>query len=130
VIGATASHYRILEALGKGGMGEVYLAEDTRLRRHVALKMLRECGPDDAPARARLMREARLASGLSHPGIAVIYDVTHSLQLPGGGEQSGGLRRYAEPLARAAVAAGADGVFLEVHPDPEHARLCSQKAIA
>ncbi len=58
---------------------------------------------------------------LQDDGIPVIYDVTHSLQLPGGGEQSGGMRRYAEPLARAAVAAGADGVFLEVHPDPEHA---------
>jgi 2-dehydro-3-deoxyphosphooctonate aldolase (KDO 8-P synthase) len=51
----------------------------------------------------------------------VIYDVTHSLQLPGGGEESGGARRFAEPLARAAVAAGADGLFLEVHPDPAHA---------
>jgi 2-dehydro-3-deoxyphosphooctonate aldolase (KDO 8-P synthase) len=54
-------------------------------------------------------------------GIASIYDITHSLQLPGGGEQSGGLRRFAEPLARAAVAAGADGVFLEIHPEPERA---------
>jgi len=59
-------------------------------------------------------------------GIAVIYDVTHSLQLPGpgakgAGDESGGLSLYAEPLARAAVAAGADGVFLEVHPDPPHA---------
>jgi 2-dehydro-3-deoxyphosphooctonate aldolase (KDO 8-P synthase) len=54
-------------------------------------------------------------------GIPVIYDITHSLQLPGGGEQSGGLRRFAEPLARAAVAAGADGVFLEIHPDPDRA---------
>jgi 2-dehydro-3-deoxyphosphooctonate aldolase (KDO 8-P synthase) len=59
---------------------------------------------------------------LHEDGIPVIYDITHSLQLPGGGAESGGLRRYAEPLARAAVAAGADGVFLEVHPDPEHAR--------
>ena len=58
---------------------------------------------------------------LHDDGIPVIYDVTHSLQLPGGGEQSGGERRFAEPLARAAVAAGADGVFLEVHPDPERA---------
>jgi 2-dehydro-3-deoxyphosphooctonate aldolase (KDO 8-P synthase) len=55
-------------------------------------------------------------------GIAVIYDVTHSLQLPGAaGEETGGDRRFAEPLARAAVAAGADGVYLEVHPDPERA---------
>lgn len=55
-------------------------------------------------------------------GIPVIFDVTHSLQLPGGGAQTGGVREYAEPLARAAVAAGADGVFLEVHPDPPNAR--------
>ncbi len=55
-------------------------------------------------------------------GIPVIYDVTHSLQLPGSGEETGGERAFAEPLARAAIAAGADGVFLEVHPDPPHAR--------
>jgi len=55
-------------------------------------------------------------------GIAVIYDVTHSLQLPGAaGEETGGERRFAEPLARAAVAAGADGVYLEVHTDPDRA---------
>jgi 2-dehydro-3-deoxyphosphooctonate aldolase (KDO 8-P synthase) len=55
-------------------------------------------------------------------GIPVIYDVTHSLQLPGAaGEITGGERRFAEPLARAAVAAGADGVYLEVHTDPERA---------
>jgi 2-dehydro-3-deoxyphosphooctonate aldolase (KDO 8-P synthase) len=54
-------------------------------------------------------------------GIPVIYDATHSLQLPGSGEETGGARQYAEPLARAAVAAGADGVFLEVHPDPDNA---------
>jgi 2-dehydro-3-deoxyphosphooctonate aldolase (KDO 8-P synthase) len=57
----------------------------------------------------------------------VIYDVTHSLQRPGGGPgnpdsaESGGERRFALPLARAAVAAGADGLFLEVHPDPPRA---------
>ena len=55
-------------------------------------------------------------------GIPVIFDVTHSLQLPGGGEVTGGARRFAEPLARAAVAAGADGIFLEVHPDPPNAK--------
>jgi len=55
-------------------------------------------------------------------GLPVIYDVTHSLQLPGSGAETGGLRELAEPLARAAVAAGADGVFVEVHPDPDSAR--------
>src|SRR5512139_3236970 len=57
-------------------------------------------------------------------GYPVIFDVTHSLQLPGGqGSSSGGQREFAEPLARAAVAVGVDGLFLEVHPDPGRA-LC------
>lgn len=68
-----------------------------------------------------LVVDMRSFEWLHDDGIATIYDITHSLQLPGGGEQSGGLRRFAEPLARAAVAAGADGVFLEVHPEPERA---------
>jgi hypothetical protein len=50
----------------------------------------------------------------------VIYDITHSLQLPGG-EVTGGERRFARPLARAAVAVGVDGVFFETHPDPAKA---------
>jgi 2-dehydro-3-deoxyphosphooctonate aldolase (KDO 8-P synthase) len=68
-----------------------------------------------------LVVDMRSFALLHAEGIPVIYDVTHSLQLPGGGAESGGDRSFAEPLARAAVAAGADGVFLEVHPDPEHA---------
>jgi len=57
-------------------------------------------------------------------GYPVIFDVTHSLQLPGGqGSSSGGQREFAEPMAKAAVAAGIDGLFMEVHPDPEKA-LC------
>jgi 2-dehydro-3-deoxyphosphooctonate aldolase (KDO 8-P synthase) len=57
-------------------------------------------------------------------GYPVIFDVTHSLQLPGGlGSSSGGQKEFAEPLARAAVAAGVDGLFMEVHPDPDKA-LC------
>ena len=55
-------------------------------------------------------------------GIPVIYDVTHSLQLPGAGDETGGQRQFAEPLTRAAVAAGADGLYLEVHPQPDRAR--------
>ena len=68
-----------------------------------------------------LVVDMRSFAWMQDDGLAVIYDITHSLQMPGGGEQSGGLRRFAEPLARAAVAAGADGVFLEIHPDPPHA---------
>jgi 2-dehydro-3-deoxyphosphooctonate aldolase (KDO 8-P synthase) len=53
----------------------------------------------------------------------VIFDVTHSLQLPGGGQgETAGERRFAEPLARAAVAAGAAGIFMEVHPNPDAAK--------
>ncbi len=55
-------------------------------------------------------------------GYPVVFDVTHSLQLPGGlGSSSGGQREFAEPLSRAAVAAGVDGIFMEVHPEPEKA---------
>jgi 2-dehydro-3-deoxyphosphooctonate aldolase (KDO 8-P synthase) len=57
-------------------------------------------------------------------GYPVIFDITHSLQLPGGkGQSSGGQREFAGPLTRAAVAVGVDGLFLEVHPEPEKA-LC------
>lgn len=57
-------------------------------------------------------------------GYPIVFDVTHSLQLPGGqGSCSGGQREFAEPLARAAVAVGVDGLFMEVHPEPEKA-LC------
>jgi 2-dehydro-3-deoxyphosphooctonate aldolase (KDO 8-P synthase) len=57
-------------------------------------------------------------------GYPVIFDVTHSLQLPGGqGSCSGGQREFAEPFVRAAVAAGVDGLFMEVHPEPDNA-LC------
>jgi len=69
-----------------------------------------------------LVVDMRSFAWMRRDGIATIYDVTHSLQLPGAAaEGTGGQREFAEPLARAAVAAGADGVFLEVHPDPEHA---------
>ena len=55
-------------------------------------------------------------------GYPTVFDATHSVQLPGAaGGKSGGQREFVEPLARAALAAGADGLFLETHPDPEHA---------
>lgn len=61
---------------------------------------------------------------MQQTGCPVIFDATHSVQLPGGsGNRSGGQREYAPVLAKAAVAAGADGVFMEVHPDPDNA-LC------
>ena len=68
-----------------------------------------------------LVVDMRSFTILHRAGIPVLYDVTHSLQLPGSDKVTGGQREFAEPLARAAVAAGADGLYLEVHPDPPSA---------
>ena len=70
-----------------------------------------------------LIVDMRSFSILGEHGIAVLYDVTHSLQLPGARQkESGGDRRFAEPLTRAAIAAGAAGLYLEMHPEPERAQ--------
>src|SRR5882672_2305697 len=71
MIGQTVSHYYVIEKLGEGGMGVVYLAEDTHLGRRVAMKFLTST---DKHYRARFLREARAVSALSHANIAAVFD--------------------------------------------------------
>jgi serine/threonine protein kinase/Tfp pilus assembly protein PilF len=75
MIERTLGHYRIVERLGAGGMGEVYRAHDTKLQRDIALKLLPASAVADLTARARLFEEARSASALNHPHICHVYEV-------------------------------------------------------
>src|SRR5262245_1874767 len=75
MIGAIVGHYHITAKLGAGGMGEVFLAEDSRLERKAAIKLLPEDVAADPERRQRFLNEARAASALNHPHVCVVYDV-------------------------------------------------------
>lgn len=75
LVGQTIGHYQILRLLGRGGMGEVYLAEDRKLNRNVALKFFTNRILDDAQMRRRLIKEARAVGGLEHPNICTVHGI-------------------------------------------------------
>lgn len=110
MIGQTVSHYRILSKLGEGGMGTVYVAEDTLLGRRVAIKSLAiPSAPGQRHFRTRFLREARAASLLNHPHIATVHDYGETedgqpylvMELVNGESLSELLRRESLPLERA-----------------------------
>jgi len=79
MIGTTLSHYRILDELGRGGMGIVYKAEDTKLDRTVAIKVLPAAALSNEDDRARFYREAKAAAALNHPHIAAVYEIDEAV---------------------------------------------------
>src|SRR3990172_6665830 len=126
MIGRTLSHYRIVEKLGEGGMGEVYVADDTKLDRKVALKVL---PPEMASSerRARFEREAKAVAALNHPNIVHVYSVeeeagvsfltmelvrgkTLAELLPAGGFPMSRFFEIAIPLSDAVASAHARGI--------------------
>ncbi|MGD2113505.1 MAG: protein kinase, partial [Acidobacteriota bacterium] len=127
MIGRTVAHYRVLEKLGKGGMGDVYLAEDTRLHRQVAVKVLPAATATDPEHMERFAREAKTLAGLNHPNIVTVYSVeeagdqrllvmeliegrTLAEVIPSGGLTEERFFELAIPLADALSAAHARGV--------------------
>ena len=78
MIGQTISHYKITEKIGEGGMGEVYRAQDTTLKREVAIKVLPEQFTQDTERLARFQREAQVLASLNHPNISAIHSLEHS----------------------------------------------------
>jgi len=135
LIGQTLSHYRITAALGAGGMGEVYRATDTNLRRDVAIKVLPPEVAQDEERLARFRREAHLLASLNHPNIAAIYGLEEAdgkpflaLELVEGEDLKQRLARGAVPLDEALEIAERGSMRLhECDAHLEWARLCRQR---
>mgnify|MGYP002783792009 CR=1 FL=1 len=120
------SHYRVISALGAGGMGEVYLAEDSRLGRRVAIKVLPAESTRNPESVLRFMQEARAASALNHPNIVTVHDIGECesghflvMELVSGStlrsfirqpQSSAALLPWFEQLAKALTAAHAAGI--------------------
>lgn len=104
--GKTISHYEIIDTLGRGGMGVVYKAMDTRLRRPVAIKMLPTEFASDEIRKKRLIAEARAASALSHPNICTVYEI---------GEEEGNLFLVIEYLKGHTLAKEIAGRPVDLH---------------
>ena len=75
MVGKTISHYKVTAEVGRGGMGVVYKAEDTKLERTVALKFLASHLLEDEEGRARFIREAKAAASIDHPNICTVYEI-------------------------------------------------------
>ena len=135
MVGHTLAHYRILEKIGSGGMGDVYLAKDTNLARNVALKVLPPELADNEDRRARFKREAQAIAALNHPNIITVYSVeeadgvhfitmelvkgkTLSELLPKSGFALNRFLEIAIPLADAVAAAHQEGItHRDLKPD-------------
>ena len=105
---ASIAHYRILEKIGQGGMGEVYRASDTKLHRDVAIKLLPEVFASDPERMARFSREAQVLASLNHPNIAAIHGLEETdgrralvMELVDGETLAERLARGAPPLEEA-----------------------------
>jgi len=102
MIGRKLSHYEIIDEINRGGMGVVYRAVDVNLRREVALKILPEELVHDAGRRERLLQEARAASALEHPNIAVIHaQLLPARPDPGAPRRCRAGPRAVDPVSRA-----------------------------